>query len=429
MSVGVRLDGAVIDRARVQRRTVAVLALAQVLGGVGVASGVAVGALLVADMGAESISGLASASSVIGAAAIAVPVTRIMSTRGRRLGLVLAYSLGAIGAVLVVSGAILDLLPLAILGLVLSGGGTAAGLQSRYAATDLATPDRRARSLGTVVWATTVGSVLGPNVAAPMGNFADAIRIPYLAGPYVLTMAAFLVAGTVIGLLLRPDPLLTARRTSVAAGDVEASDAQPRKSLSAAFAQIASIRAALTGLLAMAAGHAAMVGVMSMTPVHLRHGDAPLRVIGLVISVHITGMYIASPLVGMLSDRVGRYTVILLGGGILLTALLVSGTAAAHDSARLGLGLLLLGLGWSCTLVAGSTLLTESLPLADRPNGQGAADLAMGIAGASGGILAGVVVGFGSYALLTLCAAIVVMPVMAFALRAGIKVQATAAGA
>jgi MFS family permease len=404
------------DRERVQRRSVRVLAAAQVCGGVGVASGVAVGALLIADLGAEALSGLASASSVIGAAVIAVPVSRLMSARGRRSGLMLAYGVGATGAALVVIGAILGLLPLALVGLVLTGGGTAAGLQSRYAATDLASADRRGRALGTVVWATTVGSVLGPNVAAPMGDLADVLRIPHLAGPYLLTIASFLLAASLIALLLTPDPLLVARRIA-AAESGGTPPARPRASLRAAFAQIASLRNALAGLLAMSVGHAAMVGVMSMTPVHLRHGDATLRIIGLVISVHITGMYIASPLVGMLSDRVGRHAVILGGGVLLLAALAVAGTADAHDSARLGLGLLLLGLGWSCTLVSGSALLSESVPLADRPNAQGAADLAMGIAGASGGVLAGLVVGFASYATLNLLAALLVLPMMAIVAR------------
>jgi MFS family permease len=363
---------------------------------------------------------------VIGAAVIAVPVSRLMSARGRRSGLMLAYAVGATGASLVVLGAILGLLPVALVGLVLTGGGTAAGLQSRYAATDLASADRRGRALGTVVWATTVGSVLGPNVAAPMGDVADVLGIPHLAGPYLLTIASFLLAGSLIGVLLTPDPLLVARRIAAASGEASAT-ASRRPSLRAAFAQIASLRNALAGLLAMCAGHAAMVGVMSMTPVHLRHGEASLRIIGLVISVHITGMYIASPLVGALSDRVGRHAVILVGGALLLAALAVAGTADAHDSARLGLGLLLLGLGWSCTLVAGSALLSESVPLEDRPNAQGAADLAMGIAGASGGVLAGLVVGLASYAMLNLLAALLVVPVMAAVLRARAVGRAEAA--
>lgn len=413
------MDGsrAAFDQPRVQRRVVGVLAAAQVLGGIGVASGIAVGALLAADLGSESLSGLASASSVIGAALIAVPVSRVMTVRGRRAGLLLAYGIGTTGALLTITASLLGLFPLAILGLILTGGGTAAGLQSRYAATDLAAPDRRGRSLATVVWATTVGSVLGPNLAQPMGDLAARVGVPRLAGPYMLTAVAFVTAASVITLFLRPDPLLLARREAARQGGDQEAKPVPRKSLRSTLSEIGAIRSAMLGLCAVAVGHAVMVGVMSMTPVHLQHGGASLRIIGLVISGHITGMYVASPVVGMLSDRFGRRIVIIAGTVILLTAVAIAGTADGHDSTRLAIGLFLLGIGWSCTLISGSTLLTESVPVEDRPTVQGAADLVMGIAGASAGVLSGVVVGLGSYGLLTVIAAVLVVPLAALALR------------
>lgn len=404
------------DVQRIQRRVVGVLAAAQVLGGVGVASGIAVGALLAADLGTESLSGLASASAVIGAALIAMPVARLMDARGRRPGLLLAYAVGTVGALLTIAGAMLGWFPLALVGLVLTGGGTAAGLQSRYAAADLASPDRRGRSLATVVWATTVGSVLGPNLAQPMGDLASGIGIPRLAGPYMLTVAAFVAAASIIALFLRPDPLLLARREAATASGAPTPPSL-RRSLRASLAAIALVPSALVGLVAMAAGHAVMVGVMSMTPVHLHHGGATLRIIGLVISGHITGMYIASPLVGMLADRVGRRAVILLGGVILLSAVAIAGTAGGHESTRLAVGLFLLGIGWSCTLIGGSTLLTDSVAVEERPTVQGAADLTMGIAGASAGVLSGVVVGLGSYGLLNSIAVLIIVPLLALAVR------------
>lgn len=402
---------------RIQRRIVGVLAGAQILGGIGVASGVAVGALLAADLGTDALSGLASASSVIGAALVAVPVARVMDVYGRRPGLLLAYAIGTLGAATIIAAAVLRLFPLALLGLLLSGGGTAAGLQSRYAATDLATPDRRGRSLATVVWATTVGSVLGPNLAQPMGDLARSAGVPPLAGPYMLTATAFISAAAILAIFLRPDPLLVARREAAAlAGHGTAPDV-PRRSVRSALAAIATIPSAALGLASMATGHAVMVGVMSMTPVHLQHGDASLRIVGLVISVHIAGMYIASPLVGALADRLGRHLVIIAGGTLLLIALVVSGIATGHQTTQLAAGLFILGLGWSCTLIAGSTLLTEAVPIEERPNIQGVADLIMGIAGATGGVLSGVVVGFGSYAQLNLIAALLIAPVVILAAR------------
>ena len=179
--------GASPERARpahaaVQRRVLVVLAAAQVFGGIGVASGAAVGALLAADLSSDAYSGMAAAASVIGAAIVAIPVARVMDGHGRRPGLLLAYAVGTIGALTIIGGALLDFFPLALLGLVATGGGTTATLQSRYAATDLAEKNRRGRSLAVVVWATTIGSVLGPNLAAPMGRLAERVDVPRLPG-------------------------------------------------------------------------------------------------------------------------------------------------------------------------------------------------------------------------------------------------------
>jgi MFS family permease len=404
----------------VQRRVVRVLAAAQVLGGIGVAAGAAVGALLAADLSMESLSGLSSAASTIGAALIALPVARVMTVRGRRPGLLLAYAIGIVGAMVVVTGSALSLFPLALIGLALTGGGQTAGLQSRYAATDLASPETRGRSLATVVWATTVGSVLGPNLAEPMGDLAERVGVPRLAGPYMLTVVVFVIAAAMIAVMLRPDPLDVAREHHARSSAVPAGP--PRgASISEAVALVRSIPPALLGFAAMAIGQAVMVAVMSMTPVHLQHGDASLKIIGFVISGHITGMYIASPLVGIASDRIGRRPVIVAGTAILLASFVIAGTATGHESLQLGIGLFLLGLGWSCTLIAGSTLLTESIPAEERPNVQGTADLLMGIAGASAGLLSGVVVGLGSYALLNIICAALVVPLVAATLRASAR--------
>ena len=385
-----------------------VLAVTQVFGGVGVAAGAAVGALLAADLSSESFSGVASAASVIGAALIAIPVTRVMDHHGRRHGLLLAYGIGIVGAITIVTGATLGWFPLALLGLVATGGGTTATLQSRYAATDLASPERRGRSLSTVVWATTFGSVLGPNLASPMGRLAESLGIARLAGPYLMTVCVFIIASLIVSFLLQPDPLLVARELRHERHGAQAV-VPVKRSIRAALETISVTPTARIGLASIVFGHAVMVAVMSMTPVHLRHADAGLRVIGLVISLHIAGMYAASPLVGMAVDRVGRKPVITLGALILLGAFLVAGTANGHETPQLAVGLAMLGLGWSCTMIAGSTLLTDSIPLDQKPNVQGTADVLMGFGGASAGLLAGVVVAVGSYAILAMVAAVLIV--------------------
>lgn len=402
-----------VDLRAAQRRTVAVLAGTQVLGGVGVAVGAAVGALLAAALGSDSLSGLAGSASVVGAALLAVPVSRLMDARGRRAGLALAYLLGAVGALLVVASSFAHSFAGALVGMLLFGGATTAGLQARYAATDLADPARRGGALSTVVWATTVGAVLGPNLAGPVGGLAAVLGVPPLAGPFLLSAVVFGAAAAALAVLLRPDPLRLARTLRDGAEPAP----RARGSVRTALRLIRRTPAALHGLAAIAVGHAAMVAVMSMSPIHLHHGGASLRAIGVVISVHIAGMYAASPLVGRATDRLGSRPVVGAGAVLLLAAVAVAGTASEYDVTRLAVGLALLGLGWSCTLIAGSTLLTEAVPADSRPAVQGTADLVMGAAGATAGVLAGVVVGYGSFAVLTVATAVLVAPLAVATLR------------
>jgi MFS family permease len=397
-----------------QRRTVALLAGVQVLGGIGVAIGVTVSTLLAADLADASFAGLASSAGVVGAAVIAVPVSRIMDRAGRRPGLVAAYATSVLGAVLVVAAGQVRSFPLAMVGLVLFGAATAANLQARYAATDLASEDRRGAALSTVVWATTIGAVAGPNLAGPAGSIAASHGIPPLAGPFVMSAAMFGAAALVTAVLLRPDPLLLARSLRA---DPDERGRPARRSVRSALAVVRSSPGALLGLGAVVTGHAVMVGLMAMTPVHMQHGGESLRIVGVVISVHIAGMFALSPLTGWLSDRYGRRPVILAGCLLQLAACVVAGTAGERDAVQLGAGLTLLGLGWSGALVAGSTLLTESVPVAERPSVQGTADFVMGMAGAAAGLLAGVVVGVESFGLLGVIGAVAILPLLAAAAR------------
>ncbi|MER7456870.1 MFS transporter [Micromonospora sp. NPDC126480] len=423
------------DVASIQRRTLRLLFGTQIIGGIGVTIGIAVGALLAARIAGTAVAGLAQSAAVVGGALLAVPVTRIMNGHGRRPGLAVAYLVGAAGAVLVVLATVTRSVPLLFLGMLLFGGGTAANLQARYAAVDLAEPARRGRQLSLIVWATTIGAVAAPNFAALADEVTSGWGLPTLAGPFAFSAAAFVLAAGVLVVLLRPDPLLTARRLAAADAPVAppaAPDVTPPPGAVVAAAPAARrgagmrvawqvVRgrpAARLGIAAVAVGHVVMVAVMSMTPVRLgeSHDDAAvLRVVGIVLSLHIAGMYALSPLVGWLTDRFGRRAVILGGVGLLLAACAVAGTAG-HHTPRLSVGLVLLGLGWSGTMVAGSTLLSESVPAAVRPSVQGFSDLTMGLAGAGAAAVSGFVMRAG-YPVLTLLAAIAVVPLVALALR------------
>ncbi|MEU8392979.1 MFS transporter, partial [Micromonospora sp. NPDC048843] len=196
------------DVASIQRRTLRLLFTTQIIGGIGVTIGIAVGALLAARIAGTAVAGVAQSAGVVGAALLAVPVTRIMARHGRRPGLVLAYAVGAVGGLLVVLAAATRWVPLLFLGMLLFGGGTAANLQARYTAVDLAEPARRGRQLSLIVWATTIGAVAAPNFAALADRVTTGWGLPPLAGPFAFSAAAFVLAAVVLLGLLRPDPLL-----------------------------------------------------------------------------------------------------------------------------------------------------------------------------------------------------------------------------
>ncbi|WP_433460787.1 MFS transporter [Micromonospora sp. CA-248212] len=449
-----------LDVAPIQRRTMRLLVTTQIIGGIGVTIGISVGALLAARVAGTALAGIAQSAGVVGAALLAVPVTRIMARHGRRPGLVLAYTVGAVGGVLVVLAAATRSVPLLLLGMLLFGGGTAANLQARYTAVDLAEPARRGRQLSLIVWATTIGAVAAPNFAALADRVTTGWGLPALAGPFAFSAAAFVLAAVVLLGLLRPDPLLTARRLAAAdaasvpdgpgpvaavpPGGAAAATAPaagtagsptgggggpaaapvgaraPRGAgMRAAWSVVRAQPAARLGIAAVAVGHLVMVAVMAMTPVRLgeSHADADvLRLVGIVLSLHIAGMYAFSPVVGWLTDRLGRRAVILGGVGLLLAACAVAGTAG-HHTPRLSVGLVLLGLGWSGTMVAGSTLLSESVSADVRPSVQGFSDLIMGLAGAGAAVLSGFVMQVAGYPVLTLLAAVATVPLVALALR------------
>ncbi len=393
-----------LDTVAVQRHTLRVLAAAQVLGGIGVGAAVSVGGLIAEDVsGSTSLSGLAQTSSVLGAAVLALPMARIMAARGRRPGLVAGYSLAVAGTVLAVLGAVVDSFAFVLVGLALLGAGTATNLQSRYAAADLATPAHRARALATVVWSTTLGVVLGPNLTGPGAVVADWFGLPRLTGPLLFSVVAFAVAALTLLVALRPDPLLMAR----AVGEEER---PPAVTIRAALRAVAASSPAVLAIAAVAAAHTVMVSVMVMTPVHMRHEGSTLEVVGVVISLHVAGMYAFSPIVGWLTDKIGRVPVLVLSQGVLVLAVVLAGTAS--NDAVLGAGLLLIGLGWSCALIAGSTLISESVADAVRPGVQGASDFVMGVCGAIGGALAGLVVGLAGYGTLNALAGLLVIPVL-----------------
>ncbi len=397
-----------------EKHIVKVLTSAQILNGVGVAGTVAAGSLLVSSISkSESLAGLAQTSAVLGAAAMALPLSRLTLHGGRRLALSVGYAIGVFGALLAIVGGATRILELMLLGTFLVGAASAAGYQARFAAVDLSTDESRSRQLSMVVWGSTIGAVAGPNLMEPSGNLAQSLGLPRLVGPYILAIISLTLATAVIALYLKPDPFLTAVALLPPTSLV---DTKP--STRSTLKLISKTPSALFAIVSIAVGHVVMVSVMVMTPVHMAHVDVTLTIIGMVISVHVAGMYAFSPLVGYLSDTLGRKGVIQIGLVILLSAAVIAGRSPGNHAFTLGVGLFLLGLGWSCTLIAGSALLSESVSEELLPSTQGASDLIMNLTGAAGGALAGVIIATMSYGWLCAIASIPVIGLGIWSLRA-----------
>lgn len=415
-----------LDVEAVQRRTVASLVGIQATGALGITIGIATSSLLARDLsGSEEVAGLAQTFQVLGAALAAFVLARVMSRRGRRVGLVAGYLAASSGAVLAVTAGVVGSVVLLLAAMVLLGSATAANSAARYAATDLAPVQNRARALSVVVWATTIGAVLGPNLTGPSVGVADLLGVPALTGPFVLGAVGTTAAAALAYVLVRPDPLLTAR--SLAAGEARGHAGPAATGTVVAHTRpswgdvVAALRlrpvlvAAAAGL---TAAHATMVAVMVMTPLHMEHGGAELNVIGVVISVHVLGMFAFSPMAGWAADRWGRARALGVGGVVLLVSLVLSGLSPEGSSWQIFAGLFLLGLGWSFATIAASTLLAEHAPLEVRADVQGAADMTMMLGAAAASALAGVVVGTFGYAMLNAYAGVLALGVIAAAVAA-----------
>ncbi|MFM1727668.1 MFS transporter [Prescottella soli] len=405
----IALDDA--ERRRVQKRTLTVVVVSQILGGAGLAAGITVGALLAQQMlGSDSLAGAPTALFTLGSALAAFLVGRITQSRGRRIGLALGFGAGGVGAIGVVLAAMLDNVPLLFVSLFVYGAGTATNLQARYAGTDLAPAAQRGTAISIAMVSTTLGAVAGPNLVEPLGDLAISLGLPPLSGPFLLAAFAYLAAGAALFALLRPDPFLLARRIDPGESVADApTGAAPRPG-----------PGAYVGAAVMVLTQIAMVAIMTMTPVHMRAHHHGLGEVGLVIGIHVGSMYLPSLVTGVLVDRLGRLPMAAASGVTLLLAGVTAAFAPGDSLALLIVALALLGLGWNFGLIAGTALVVDATVPENRPRTQGTIDVLIALAGAGGGAVSGVVMSATDYATLSLgggALALLLIPVLFWARR------------
>lgn len=374
------------------KRTLFVVSISQIFGGAGLAAGVTVGALIAQQMlGTDAFAGLPSALFTLGSAGSALIVGRLSQRYGRRTGLSAGFMIGGLGAIGVIMAAIINSIFLLFISLLIYGAGTATNLQARYAGTDLANHKQRATAVSITMVFTTFGAVAGPSLVNVMGDFALSIGVPSLAGPFILAAAAYMLAGVVLFIMLRPDPLVIART-------IEAANEEPDdKGYLAAAEHTENKKGIIVGATVMVLTQIVMVAIMTMTPVHMRHHGHDLGAVGLVIGFHIGAMYLPSLVTGVLVDRLGRTAMAISSGTTLLLAGVIAAFAPGDSMVLLVIALSLLGLGWNFGLISGTALIVDSTDSATRAKTQGTVDVLIALSGAAGGALSGMIVAGSSY--------------------------------
>jgi MFS family permease len=395
------------ERAAVQRHTLRVLTMGQIVGAAALASAITVGGFVVEDMigvGTPWV-GISTAAVTAGTGAMSQVLSRVMRRYGRRPGMALGYGLAVIGGLVSCLGVQTSILPAFLVGLLLYGAGSSTNLLARYAATDLAEAGERSRAMSRVLFASTFGAVFGPMLIGPAEAAGESwFGLHKYAGPWLFSSFFFLCAMINVAVRLRPDPLLVAaaeNRTDADVGTIRLVDS---------LRAIAQAPLARLALMAMVVSQAVMVGVMAMTPIDMKsHGYEHAS--SYVVSIHIAGMFAFSPLVGMYADRRGRMASLRLGGMVLLIANVLS-ALAANNVPLMFVAMWALGFGWTLGLVGGSSLLIDGVPLSHRVPVQGAADLTMSVCGGLAGVAYGFImdaVGFATLAAISAVATLLIL--------------------
>lgn len=396
------LDERGLDAARLRSRIALFVGVA--FGSTGYIAAVTVAAIVGKDLlGSATLAGVPGATVVLGAAAGSILLSWIMARRGRRLGLTIGYVLAVLGAFLATLAVVSRSFPLLIVGTFLIGFGNSSSNLSRYAAADLVAAKRRSVAIGLVVWAATIGGIVGPWLVPLAQDLAPKLNLPPLAGPYLVPVLFVAVAAVVSFVLLRPDPFALADASSQHDGIPEAK---------VPIRTILTRPSVLAAIVALVGGQATMTLIMTMTPLHLTDHNHGLGTVGLVISGHVAGMFALAPLSGWITQRVGSVQTIFLGSSVLIGSSLLAALAPPESDQLLFIALFLLGFGWNLGFVAGSTLLSSGVSLAERARVQGMADAVIWSTSAFASVGSGLVVAAAGYTTLGLLGvAIVIGPV------------------
>lgn len=359
-----------------------------------------IGALIADELtGSTALSGLPSTAGTLGVAGGAAALSWMSYRRGRRPTFTLGYALAVGGALLTALSILTSNFFLVLVGMTAIGFGRSVGQLSRYAAGDLRTDERRASAISLIIWASTIGAIVGPPLIGPMGTLASNAGFNELMGPVLIAVIGFSVASVLMFARLRPDPLTLA---------VEEVDGKTDRN-ARPIADLMRSRSVQLAVAAIVTSQVVMVLVMVMTPLHIKANDGTLTTVGWVMMAHTLGMFAIAPITGMLVHRFGSKRMISAAVTVFVGGSLLAATTANAGVAALALSMFFIGMAWNFGFVAGSTLLQRGQPVVDRLKLQGFADSSAWIASAFAAASAGVIMAASSYRTLAILAAFIAL--------------------
>jgi MFS family permease len=379
------------ERERLVRRNTILLASAQGFVQMSFPVMLVVGGPAATDLtGRESSAGVLWGVYFVSAAIGAAVIGRWMDRVGRRQGLLLAYAFVAaagIGAALAIRAGSFPGLALSTVPFGAALGGANLG---RGAVADMYPIERRGRAVGILLAAGTVGAVGSPLLAAALQEvFGQGSLAPWALVP-LGALGAFLCVSTV-----RPDP------RDLAVVDPAVATGPGRRP-----AELIRLPAFRIAVVAGGVGQMAMVGVMGVTPTALHTAHHGGTVISFVVSFHIAGMFAFAPLIGRWMDHAGRRAALVAGCVTSIVGALVAATEAG--ALVVGIGLFLIGLGWSATFLGATAVISDITAPNERAGALGLTDLLVSISSAVAGLAGGVVLEAAGYGALGIGLAVLV---------------------
>jgi MFS family permease len=336
--------------------------------------------------GSESAAGLPNTINLLARAAFALPLGWLMDQIGRRLGLSVGFGLATIGFLVAVLSLFSSSFILFCVGLGLVGAGRGAIDQARYVAAEIHPYHKRAKAIGFIIFAGTIGAIGGPLLVTPSSSLAGSIGFPLDSGPYLVGTLACFIGLLLVFFLIKPDPLELGKHfTDVEIKDSVAEERPLRQIFAQPLAQLA--------VAAMVLSQLVMTLIMVITPLHMNLLNHSRSAISGVIMAHTLGMFGLSSVTGWLIDKYGRISIIIIGAVILVASSLL--TPISESLPMLALALFLLGLGWNFCFVAGSSLLSDTLYATERGRAQGASDTLVSLSSGVGSLATGAVFAFG----------------------------------